>query len=56
LCEVATDGPGFGIDEDMDHLGETLVLPPWYEPQRVAIERGLPRLVPPAGTTTGNAE
>ncbi len=41
LCEVATDGPGFGVDEDMAHLGETLVLPPWYEPQREAIEANL---------------
>lgn len=38
LCEVATDGPGFGVDEEMEHLGETLVLPPWYEPQRERIE------------------
>ncbi len=38
LCEVATDGPGFGVDEDPAHLGETLVLPPWYESQRAAIE------------------
>lgn len=38
LCEIATDGPGFGVDEDMAHLGETLVLPPWYEAQRAQIE------------------
>ncbi|MFW5826442.1 MAG: ring-cleaving dioxygenase [Alkalispirochaeta sp.] len=38
LCEVATDGPGFAADEDPDHLGETLVLPPWYESQRAQIE------------------
>lgn len=38
LCEVATDGPGFSVDEDPDHLGETLVLPPWYESQRRQIE------------------
>ncbi len=44
LCEIATDGPGFGVDEDMDHLGETLVLPPWYEEQRAAIEATLPTL------------
>ncbi|HEX8899252.1 MAG TPA: ring-cleaving dioxygenase, partial [Chthoniobacterales bacterium] len=28
LFELATDGPGFGVDEDMAHLGESLVLPP----------------------------
>lgn len=44
LCEIATDGPGFGVDEDMAHLGETLVLPPWYEPQRAAIEGVLPSI------------
>ncbi|MGB7212652.1 MAG: ring-cleaving dioxygenase [Gemmatimonadales bacterium] len=44
LFELATDGPGFGIDEDPAHLGETLVLPPWYEAQRKEIEAGLPVL------------
>jgi glyoxalase family protein len=44
LCEVATDGPGFAADEDPDHLGETLVLPPWYEAQREQIEAVLPPL------------
>jgi glyoxalase family protein len=44
LGEVATDGPGFAADEDPDHLGETLVLPPWYEAQREQIEAVLPPL------------
>lgn len=48
LFEVATDGPGFGVDEDMARLGETLVLPPWLEPHRKAIEDGLPPLRMPA--------
>ncbi|MGZ4967002.1 MAG: ring-cleaving dioxygenase [Chthoniobacterales bacterium] len=47
LFELATDGPGFGVDEDMAHLGETLVLPPWLEKDRAAIERVLPKLTPP---------
>jgi glyoxalase family protein len=42
LFELATDGPGFGVDEDMAHLGETLVLPPFLEPHRAAIENALP--------------
>ncbi len=42
LFEVATDGPGFGVDEDFETLGEHLVLPPWLEPQRAAIEAALP--------------
>ena len=40
LFELATDGPGFAVDEDPAHLGETLVLPPWLEAQRAAIEAG----------------
>lgn len=53
LFELATDGPGFGVDEDPAHLGETLVLPPWLEDQRAAIEAGLPRLDMPAGMERG---
>ena len=41
LFELATDGPGFGADEPMEHLGERLALPPFLEPQRTAIEAGL---------------
>jgi glyoxalase family protein len=41
LFELATDGPGFAVDEDPAHLGEQLVLPPFLEPRRRAIEAGL---------------
>jgi glyoxalase family protein len=44
LFELATDGPGFAADEDPRHLGEQLVLPPWLEPHRAAIEQALPPL------------
>jgi glyoxalase family protein len=44
LFELATDGPGFAVDEDAAHLGETLVLPPWLEPARPRIEEVLPPL------------
>ncbi|HEX8076433.1 MAG TPA: ring-cleaving dioxygenase, partial [Chthoniobacterales bacterium] len=47
LFELATDGPGFAVDEDAARLGETLVLPPWLEPQRGEIEAALPPLVMP---------
>jgi glyoxalase family protein len=47
LFELATDGPGFSVDEDPAHLGETLVLPPWLEAQRAAIERAVPALAYP---------
>lgn len=41
LFEIATDGPGFAADEPMEHLGETLALPPLLEPRRTEIEAGL---------------
>ena len=44
LFEIATDGPGFAIDEDPETLGEKLILPPWLEPQRAEIESNLPVL------------
>ena len=47
LFELATDGPGFDRDEDMEHLGEELILPPWLETQRPEIEAALPRLEMP---------
>jgi glyoxalase family protein len=47
LFELATEGPGFAIDEDHAHLGETLVLPPFLESQRAQIERVLPPLTLP---------
>jgi glyoxalase family protein len=47
LFELATDGPGFAVDEDPAHLGEALVLPPWLEPSRGEIEAVLPTLRPP---------
>jgi glyoxalase family protein len=48
LFEIATEGPGFAVDEDPAHLGESLVLPPWFEPSRAEIERALPKLTPPS--------
>jgi glyoxalase family protein len=42
LFEIATDGPGFTVDEPAEGLGETLKLPPQYEPHRAEIERILP--------------
>jgi glyoxalase family protein len=44
LFEIATDGPGFGVDETLEQLGSRLVLPPWLEPKRAAIESSLPPL------------
>ena len=41
LFEIATDNPGFAVDEAPDALGRELRLPPQYEPQRAAIEARL---------------
>jgi len=41
LFEIATDGPGFLIDEPADALGSSLCLPPWLEPMRESIEARL---------------
>jgi len=41
LFELATDGPGFAVDEDPEHLGEKVVLPPFLEPHRQQIEANL---------------
>jgi glyoxalase family protein len=44
LFELATDGPGFTVDESSEELGERLILPPWLEPERARIEAALPPL------------
>ncbi len=46
LFEIATDGPGFATDEDVEHLGERLALPPFLEPRRKEIEAGLKPIEP----------
>lgn len=44
LFEIATDEPGFAIDEDEAHLGELLKLPEWAEPQREKITSRLAKV------------
>ena len=46
LFEIATDGPGFAIDEDVATLGERLSLPPFLEPRRQVIESHLRPIMP----------
>ena len=41
LNEIATDGPGFAVDEPWEALGQKLMLPPWYEEIREQIEANL---------------
>lgn len=44
LLEIATDAPGFAIDEPLLELGRALKLPPWLEPSREQIRAALPVL------------
>lgn len=39
LFEIATDPPGFARDEELERLGEKLMLPEWYEKNRTQIEQ-----------------
>ena len=52
LFEIATDPPGFTVDEPLNQLGQHLKLPPWLEPQRARVEGMLTRLKLPK---TGDA-
>lgn len=45
LFELATDPPGFGLDEPAESLGQSLRLPPWLESHRREIEQWLPKIV-----------
>jgi len=53
LYELATDGPGFMIDEPVEHLGEQLKLPSQYETARNAIEAALPTIHLPGAAVSG---
>lgn len=53
LCEIATDGPGFAVDEPAGELGSGLRLPPWLESQRADIEASLRPLETGAGAGPG---
>lgn len=44
LFEIATMQPGFAVDEPLEHLGESLKLPPWQEINRQSIENILPSI------------
>jgi glyoxalase family protein len=44
LFEIATDPPGFTIDQKSSELGTRLMLPEWLEPERKSLEKILPRL------------
>lgn len=52
LFEIATDGPGFAVDEDVNTLGEQLILPPFLEQHRAQIERVLQPVIVPKTQAT----
>jgi len=53
LFEIATDGPGFTVDETVDSLGSSLSLPPWFQVRRDRLDETLPPIVVPTTATTG---
>ena len=53
LFEIATDGPGFTVDEPVESLGTTLSLPPWFDVRRDVLDETLPPIVVPTTATTG---
>lgn len=55
LFEIATDDPGFTIDEPPSSLGRSLKLPPWLEPRRFEIEALLPNIHLPLDLPGPNA-
>jgi glyoxalase family protein len=53
LFEIATDGPGFTVDETVESLGSSLSLPPWFQVRRDTLDETLPPIVVPTTATTG---
>ncbi|MFL6450051.1 MAG: ring-cleaving dioxygenase [Bryobacteraceae bacterium] len=56
LFEIATDGPGFAVDEPADTLGESLKLPAQYERARKQLEAILPPINLPQRAAVSNQE
>jgi glyoxalase family protein len=53
LFEIATDGPGFTVDEAPEELGSKLSLPPWFQVRRDRLDKVLPPIVVPTTATKG---
>ncbi len=53
LFEIATDGPGFTVDEKPEDLGSKLSLPPWFQVRREELDQTLTPFVVPTTTATG---
>jgi len=48
LFEIATDPPGFMVDQKYEELGQKLLLPKWLEPERKYLEKVLPKVTAPS--------
>ena len=53
LFEIATDGPGFTIDEKPEALGSSLSLPPWFQVRRDRLDQVLTPIVVPTDLIQG---
>ncbi len=53
LFEIATDTPGFLVDQESAELGNKLVLPKWLEPKRIYLQKTLPSLKIPSNENIG---
>ena len=53
LYEIATDSPGFTVDETPEKLGTSLSLPPWFQVRHERLDETLPPIVVPTTATTG---
>jgi glyoxalase family protein len=56
LFEIATNTPGFLVDQKPDELGQKLILPKWLEYKRIYIEKTLPSIKLPMKMLTPNAK
>ena len=57
LFEIATDTPGFTVDEAPEALGSSLSLPPWFQVRRDQLDANLtPIVVPTTAATLGKAQ
>lgn len=55
LFEIATDGPGFTVDEKPEDLGSSLSLPPWFQVRRERLDETLTPIVVPTNLVQGRA-
>jgi glyoxalase family protein len=55
LFEIATDGPGFTVDEKPEDLGTGLSLPPWFQVRHDQLEKTLTPIVVPTTLVQGRA-